>query len=204
MSLRTGGRKTYSAPLSSGTVKDMRAASIVSARAGVQSRIDAATLDVLGQPITPETGLLEAIGLVRGTVNVQGGRLLLGEGVWQFNSTLTIDCPKLELVAMYPGRTIFRRSVSASTPMISITAERVSLHGITFEDPESTEMCVIVSADRCNVVNCVFDDTYGAIELASADYCMVTGNRVETYVAASPIDLTGTSSFNVVANNVVV
>ena len=139
-----------------------------------------------------------------GTRGASGGRLLLGEGVWQFNSGLTIACPKLEIIALYPGRTIFRRSVAAASGdrMLTLSGERIKLHGIRFEEPGNTsEVCVYVTGDKCAIDRCEFS-SYAAVELASADYCRVTDNLAEDYLVASPFYLTGTSSYNTLSDNI--
>lgn len=185
---------------------DPNIGSIGAHRAGVQNREESSVGDVLGQPITPATSLREAIGRVMGTRGAVGGRLLFGEGVWQFNSGIEIACPKLELVALYPGRTIFRRSVSAASgdSLLRLTAERVKLHGIRFEEPgNTTEVTVKVTANKCVVDMCEFS-SYAAVELASANYCRVLDNLVDAYLVASPIYLTGTSAFNNTDGNIIV
>lgn len=176
-------------------------------RSGVQVREQLDVGDVLGQIITPAISLKAAIGLVMGTKGASGGRLLFGEGVWQFNQGLEIACPKLEIVALYPGSTIFRRSVAAASgdSLLRLTAQRVKIHGIRFEEPLNTsEVTIKISANKCVVDRCEMSQVYGAVELASADYCRVTDNIVDTYTLASPIFLSGTSSFNTLSDNTLV
>lgn len=184
---------------------DTSAGSIGSHRAGVQTREQLDVGDVLGQIITPAIGLKAAIGLVMGTRGVTGGRLLLGEGVWDFSAGVEIACPKLEIVALYPGRTIFRRSVAAASgdSLLRLTAERIKLHGIRFEEPgNTTEVCIKVTAGKCVVDKCEFSDIYASVELASADYCRVSDCLSETYDVVNPIFLSGTSSFCSLSENI--
>lgn len=173
-------------------------------RSGVQVREQLDVGDVLGQIITPAISLKAAIGLVMGTKGASGGRLLFGEGVWEFSAGIEIACPKLEIVALYPGSTIFRRSVAASAgdQLIRVTAQRVKFHGIRFEEPLNTsEVTVKISANKCVVDRCEFS-SYAAVELASADYCRVTDCLAENYLVASPFYLTGTSSYNTLSDNI--
>ena len=154
------------------------------------------SLNSLGALITPGTSISKAVA----SLGSQGGTILLSEGEWSFFETLTISRPNVHIVATSPSRTKFTRSAGGATNMIVLDGVGCMLEGIRFVDPNVAAGAVKITADRCSVKNCTFEDVGGGVHVIDADWTEITGNHI-IEMAYSGIVFDGTCAYGIVANN---
>jgi len=125
-------------------------------------------------PIVSGTRTLrDAIGHLGKT----GGRILVGEGIYAFNSQLSMARTNIHILSTSPGKTVFKRTATGSDPMISFTGAECILEGVRFIDENSTGYCIESTGDRTVVRNCFFENVYGGIKIDGADFCTIEGNH---------------------------
>ncbi len=172
-------------------------------RAGVGLGEAQSRLAALGYVVLPGQSIEDAIRTVTGTVSgSEGARIFLSEGDYDIGAAgITISNTRLEIIAIAPGKTVLRRTVTPTAPVFTLSGSRLRLQGLTIEDGQNTSYdTVLITGDYCEVVECHFDGASSAVEIASADYCVVRDCLFEN-VTAVTVDITGTSSGYVVANN---
>lgn len=165
-----------------------------------------ARLAALGHVVLPGQSIEDAIRAVTGTVSgSEGARIFLSEGDYDIGAAgIAIAFSRLEIIALAPGATVLRRTVTPTAPLFTLSGSRLRLQGLTIEDGLNTGYdTVLITGDYCEVVECHVDGADSAIEIASADYCVVRDCLFED-VTTVTVDITGTSAGYVVANNRVV
>jgi len=138
-----------------------------------------------------------------GGIGGEGLRVLLGEGTWHIGPDgLSIARERIQLVALSPGRTIFKRtnaSGRATDNMVRVEADHVLLDGIRFYDESDILGAVEISEDFCTVRNCLFDDCYAAVYANGAKYLRLTDNTVlASREPSRTVLLAGVSNDNIV------
>lgn len=130
-----------------------------------------------GPVFTPETSVSEIIS----TLHKGGGIALLGEGTWDFADGYVMGDDtrtNITLMSVAPGRTVFRRTKATSDPMLHLKGTEHRVIGIRFDDDNSTGPAVRFDDSRCEIINCVAESVYQLVEVNSADWCVIAGNRV--------------------------
>ena len=148
-------------------------------------------------PVVSDTRTLrDAIGHLGRT----GGRIVIGEGIYRFNSQLLIGRTNVHIMSTSPGKTVFKRTATESTSMIKFTGAECIFEGIRFIDENSTGYCIESTGDRTIVRNCFFENVYGGIKIDGADFCTVEGNH---FVDADShnVEFANTCVGAVIANN---
>lgn len=174
------------------------------ALAEAQDRISA-----LGYVMTPGESLTDAIRAVTGTkAGAQGRRIFVPEGTWDANPAgYVITATQLEIIAIAPGRTLFRRTSGPGTitaPMFTLSGSRLRLQGLSMDDGANTAYpTVYITGDYCEAVDCHITDPDVGIRMTNADYGVIRDCLIESATTAG-IDITGTSSGYVLANNRVI
>lgn len=145
-------------------------------------------LKALGQIGTKHQSLRElALGGFSGGTASEGHRVLLSEGTYRFQTgEFVLNVPRVHLVGI-GGPVVFRRdsNVVPTTrkAIVSITAARVRLSGIVFEETVSTDVAAVaVSAAEVVIEDCIFNDCWQAVEIATANdvtvrNCLVRASR---------------------------
>ena len=157
----------------------------------------------LGHVVLPGQSIEDAIRAVTGTISgSEGARIFVSEGDYDIGAAgLSIAFTRLEIIALAPGKTVLRRTVTPTAPIFTLSGSRLRLQGLRLKDSLNTGYDTVrVTGDYCEVVECHFDGASSAVELASADYCVVRDCLFEN-VTTVTVDITGTSSGYVVANN---
>jgi len=157
----------------------------------------------LGHVVLPGQSIEDAIRAVTGTISgSEGARIFVSEGDYDIGAAgLSIAFTRLEIIALAPGKTVLRRMVTPTAPIFTLSGSRLRLQGLRLKDSLNTGYDTVrVTGDYCEVVECHFDGASSAVELASADYCVVRDCLFEN-VTSVTVDITGTSSGYVVANN---
>jgi hypothetical protein len=113
----------------------------------------------IATPYDPLSTLIQSLGR-------DNPRLLLSEGKYTINKTLTIS-RDIQIISLAPGRTIFVRETDFAGPMIQITANNVYLHGITFQDKDKSQPVIKIAGDSFSIQGCVFLDFKTAIEIST-------------------------------------
>ena len=149
-----------------------------------------------GPYITPDTTISDAVA----SLPSKGGRIFLSEGQWSFNSKLTISRPNVHIISLCPGRTVLKRTASGSGNMILLSGEECSVEGIRFVDPNVTAGVVKITANRCAVRGCVFEDVGGGVHVTGANWVEVARNHI-IEMAYSGIVFDGTCAYGMIANN---
>jgi hypothetical protein len=160
-------------------------------------------LAALGHVVLPGQSIEDAIRAVTGTITgSEGARIFVSEGDYDIGAAgLSIAFTRLEIIALAPGKTVLRRTVTPTAPIFTLSGSRLRLQGLRLKDSLNTGYDTVrVTGDYCEVVECHFDGASSAVELASADYCVVRDCLFEN-VTTVTVDITGTSSGYVVANN---
>lgn len=108
-----------------------------------------------------------------------GGRILLSEGTYPIEASITVDRPNVSIVAISPHRTLIKRTITTALPLISVTADYVMISGIRFDDSNATTPAAAVQlgGDYASVSNCRFDDCFHAV-LVTGDWCRVSDNLI--------------------------
>jgi hypothetical protein len=157
----------------------------------------------LGHVVLPGQSIGDAIRAVTGTITgSEGARIFVSEGDYDIGAAgIAIAFTRLEIIALAPGKTVLRRTVTPTAPIFTLSGSRLRLQGLRLKDSFNTGYdTVLVTGDYCEVVECHFDGASSAVELASADYCVVRDCLFEN-VTTVTVDITGASSGYVVANN---
>tara|TARA_R110000824_G_scaffold70789_1_gene181537 strand:+ start:2955 stop:3731 length:777 start_codon:yes stop_codon:yes gene_type:complete len=135
-------------------------------------------------------------------LGVDGGRILLSEGTYPIEATITVDRPNVSIVAMSPHRTLIKRTITTSSPLIQATSDYVMISGIRFDDANATGAAVKITGNYGSVSGCRFDDVYKAVEITGS-WCRVSDNLViasDSY----PVHLTSSSANTQVTGNRIV
>jgi len=127
----------------------------------------------LGPIITPDISIRDAIS----SLPHNGGRIVLSEGEWTFNTNLSVTRPNVHILSMSPQKTILRRTKTTSDNMLTLSGAECIIEGIRFIDENSSGFCIESTGDRTVVKNCFFQDVYGGIKMDGADFCTVEGNH---------------------------
>ena len=165
--------------------------SVPAHRADVADRAMDARVAALGTVLRRGEPLISGIARACGQKGY-GGRLMVPEGVWDFGPNgLVIAADGLEIVALSPGKTVFRRLLgsSASTFVtysgtdvkygcLTITGTLVRVSGITFQDPTGTAEAVVMAGAFGRVERCRFTDCYMAATVAESDACAFVDNLI--------------------------
>ena len=106
-----------------------------------------------------------------------GGRILLSEGTYPIEASITVDRPNVSIVAMSPHRTLIKRTIETSDPLIQVSSDYVMISGIRFDDANATGAAVKVAGNYGSVSGCRFDDVYKAVEVTGS-WCRVSDNLV--------------------------
>ena len=139
-------------------------------------------------------------------LGVDGGRILLSEGTYPIEATITVDRPNVSIVAMSPHRTLIKRTITTSSPLIQVTSDYVMISGIRFDDSNASAAAVQLQGNYGSVSNCRFDDCYSAVSVRGS-WCRVSDNLVvsaDSYAihatnAASQTQITGNRVVSVAA-----
>ena len=170
------------------------------ALAETQDRVSA-----LGYVMSPGESLTDAIRAVTGTkAGAQGRRIFVPEGTWDANPAgYAITAVSLEIIALAPGRTLFRRTSgpgAITAPMFTLSGSRLRVQGLTMDDTDNASYpTVYITGDFCEVVECHFDNVDVGVRITNADYTVVRDSLFEN-VTTTSVDVTGTSSGGVLAN----
>ena len=126
--------------------------------------------------------------------------ILVTEGTYRFTKTCNLTT-SVHLIAESP-MTIFETISTMSEPVITCTADRCVVSGITFRDAATSQPAIKVTGDKAVIRDCYFEDCYQAVKIDGSSYTSVVGNHVEAsrdtdYV----IYLAGASSHCLVSNN---
>lgn len=160
-------------------------------RADVADRAMGARVAALGTVLRRGEPLISGIERARGQKGY-GGRLMVPEGVWDFGPNgLTIAADGLEIIALSPGKTVFRRLLGSSAStfvtysgtdvkygVLTITGTLVRVSGITFEDSTGTAEAVVMAGAFGRVERCRFTNCYIAATVAESDACAFTDNLI--------------------------
>ena len=150
-----------------------------------------------GPLVTPKTSIETAVSMLPPA----GGRLILSEGIWTFRTGVTIEKP-VHIYAATPLGTIFSRTGDFNTPMITLTSNFSTVHGIKFIDSDDTNevSSIKVTADYATVSDCVFENVGTGVLIDGGDWAKV---NCCTFQSCSDhgIDITGTSVQNIISNN---
>lgn len=185
------------------------AGSLASFRASVAARGIVGSTDALGTVITPKTSIRDAVAAVAGTRG-GGKRILLSEGIWDFPADgFTISRNDVELVALTPGATVFRRkrgdlAAVGRTSLLHLSGSRVRVSGVTFDDPLGTNAAVQLTGTRCVVDDCVFTDAYTGVYAEAAVEPVVRDSVFVAIRGSNAIDLSGATLRAIIASNRVV
>lgn len=163
-------------------------------------------LNALGHVMLPSESLTDAIRAVTGTkAGAQGRRIFVPEGTWDANPAgYTITATELEIIAIAPGRTLFRRTSgpgAITAPMFTLSGARLRLQGLSMDDGANTAYpTVLITGNYCEAVDLRITDPDVGIRMTNADYGVIRDCLIENAVTTG-IDITGTSSGYVLANN---
>lgn len=149
-------------------------------RASVVSSEQRRATSALGVVMTPDMTLEQAIALASDQKSA-GGRIFVSEGVWDFNAAgSSIAVSGLQIIALSPGKAYFRRAVTPTGSMLTVTGSSTRIEGITFIDTLGSKSAIDVQADNVSIERCVFSNVYLAIETsASISGLVVWDNRVD-------------------------
>lgn len=182
---------------SDGLPKAIRGKPLFTPRAGsangLRAGVDALSRQSrpLGAVLEPGEPLIQGIGRAVGQTGY-GGRLYVPEGVWDFAANgLVISANGLEIVALSPGKTTFRRADGASAGVLvtysgtsvyygvlTITGTLVTVRGINFEDATGTAEAVTVRGSFATIDGCRFTDVYRAVSVCESAATRVTNNLI--------------------------
>ena len=160
-------------------------------------------LAALGHVVLPGQSIVDAIRAVTGTLTgSEGARIFLSEGDYDIGAAgISVAFTRLEIIAIAPGKTVLRRTVTPTAPLFTLSGTRLRLQGLRLKDSLNTGYdTVSVTGDYCEVVECHFDGASTAVESASADYCVARDCLFEN-VTTITVDVTGTSTGTLLANN---
>lgn len=194
-------------------------------RAGDDALATGAQLSALGTVLLPGEPLMSGIRRAVAQKGTLGGRLLVPPGVWDFGADgLTISVPGLEIIALSPGQTVFRRTRGDSAgnvavlgmttikyALLNVFAANVTIRGVTFLDSASATPsgtystgAVLINASGVTVDNCTFQDcdravmVYGASAISNV---RVTNNTFTAVRATQCVYVIGTCSGVIVSGN---
>ena len=125
-------------------------------------------------------------------------RIVLGEGVWSFNGSMTIERSNLHLIGM--GSAKFVRTGADTTPMLLFTGDNITIDGLWLEDTNSTDVILEFQGDDCTVKDCWVEDCNKFVEV-SGDRSRIVNNEIKDARAANAVLLTGTTRGHVVTGN---
>ena len=127
----------------------------------------------IGTVIRPGQSIERAIA----GLGTDGGRILLSEGTYPIEASITVDRPNVSIVAISPHRTLIKRTITTALPLIKVTSDYVMISGIRFDDSNATAAAVQLEGDYASVSNCRFDDCYNAV-VVRGEWCRVSDNLV--------------------------
>ncbi len=152
--------------------------------------------------IKPETSFKQAVS----TIGRNGGRIYFTEGLWNFNSSITIDSSFVQLISLAPGRTVFRRSAAMATtdPIIVSSGDGATFEGIRFVDETDTVNTTALKITGHNSVvrNCAFEDYYNGVLVDSANYVKVVDCEF-TSGQNRAIEYSGTCRGGMITTNII-
>ena len=150
---------------------------------GPSAARDLGGLPVIHRNAGPVIG--PAIDLQRAIYSLpeDGGRITLGEGIYQLYETLTVRKKNVALVSTSPGKTIIRRSSSTSGVMIRVDTDASGflMAGVAIQDvsPTNTDATVEILAPSATVKDSIFVDYHLGIYVKDTYGAKFTCNRFE-------------------------
>jgi len=150
---------------------------------GPKSTRDLGSISVFNRNTGPVIG--PSVDLQRAYFSLpeDGGRIMLGEGIYQIYETLTITKKNVAFVSTSPGKTIIRRSDSTSGELIKVdtTASNFRLVGVTLEDVSATNTSASLKilAPNATIKDTVFKDYHLGIHVYHTYGAKITCNRFE-------------------------
>lgn len=132
------------------------------------------TLEVLAQRLglfgvlaDPSMSIAEIVALQGvGGSDYKPLRVLLPEGTWSFGAAgVTVSRSDVHFEAIGSGRTVFQRTVAATTaPMLTLAGSGCRLAGVRVEDASTAHPAIKVSQRFCRVLDCFVTDCWRAFE----------------------------------------
>ncbi len=183
-------------------------------RASVESSEQQRATSALGVVMTPDMTLEQAIALASDQKGA-GGRIFVSEGVWDFGANGSLVAVSgLEIIALSPYRTVFRRMLGASAgtiatfggvtikyPILFLSGSNITVRGITFLDAYGTAPAVLNTGATNRVEDCRFQNAYYSILSYSANGARYIENLIEANRATYSILGVGTASRLLIAGN---
>ena len=155
----------------------------------------------MGPVVYPPRSIDEAIGYL----GDEGGRILVGEGIWTFYEQLVITRPNVHIQAVSPQKTVFVNkiddAVSANEVMIVVEGDEFIIDGVRFINEENSQHQVKITGDHATIRNCVFEKFYAGSTVLGGDYARIEGNRFLDGTGGYNLALFS-SSHNTIANNI--
>lgn len=178
----------------------MAGGSLASSRAGADTLRTRANERTLGDVIaTPDVGIKKALAQL-GRSKGGAGRILFTPGVWNLAEDVTISRDGVELVALSPGRTIFRRSGREPTDsLIQFTGANTLISGITIDDAEDG-VGIELAGTNNQIRNCVFSDCYLAVTATNGSAPYVSDVVIQSCrsvpIVVGPLTITAALQFS--------
>ena len=187
--------------------------------AGYQAGTDAlgieAQLSALGTVLLPGESIMAGIRRAVSQKGALGARLLVPEGVWDVGANgVTVNASGLEIIALSPGRTVFRRSLGSSADTLFTTGaysvkygaltlggDNITVRGVTFLDATGSAPAILATGDGVSVRDCVFQDCDRAVIGYQSNGLRVQDNVFTAVRAAASVLTLGTMSRAVVSGN---
>ena len=164
---------------------------------GQQQTHFAALLKQRGLVATPDG---ESLDVLASRLGKQGGVILVTEGTYRFTKTCNLTT-SVHLIAESP-MTIFETISTMSEPVITCTADRCVVSGITFRDAATSQPAIKVTGDKAVIRDCYFEDCYQAVKIDGSSWTSVVGNHVEASRDTDyAIYFTGTVTNGLIAQN---
>ena len=155
----------------------------------------------MGPVVYPPRSIDEAIGYL----GDEGGRILVGEGIWTFHEQLVITRPNVHIQAVSPQKTVFINkitdAVSANQVMIVAEGDEFVIDGVRFINEENGQHQVKITGDHATVRNCVFEKFAAGCIVFGGDYAKLEGNRFIDGTSGYNMALFS-SSHNIISNNI--
>lgn len=111
-----------------------------------------------------------------------GGKLYLLDGNYYLTDVLELSKSGVAIVGQSRERTIIRRRVSSSNPLVKVTGTDITLENLRFVEDSitgaSTVPAVQIEARYCRVRGCYFEDCGRAIYATGCSELEIVGNFV--------------------------
>jgi len=193
----------------------LAAGSMAGVRAGNDALSLGAQVSALGTVLLPGEPLMSGIRRAVSQKGAMGARLLVPGGVWDFGANgVTISMTGLEIIALSPGRTIFRRVLGSDAGTIfttgaytvkygvlTLTGDNVTVRGITFLDATGAAPAILATGDGVSVIGCVFQDCDRAVMAYQANGIRVEGNTFTAVRASESVVTLGAMSRCIISGN---